>query len=370
MTQPDRALFGHFPALAGALPHRSVAELPTPVDLHPGADLGLNCAGLAVKRDDASSPLYGGNKVRKLEFLLADALERGCRAVATFGVAGSNHALATAIHARRLGLEAYSLLTHQSNAAYVARNLLAGHTAGAHLVAFDSEEAAAAGARRLVREGEARDAPVCVIPGGGSSPLGALGFVSAALELADQVAAGLLPAPELIYVALGTTGTVAGLMLGLALAGLDTEVVAVRVVREDIGSPSRILALQRGAARLLAPGVPGLDGDYEGRLPTLRHEFLGPGYARFTPEGVAAIAWARARLGIRLEGTYTGKACAALLADAGAGRLAGRQVLFWDTYSPAPAATAADYRDLPRAFHGYFERPVQPLDPEGYQSTR
>lgn len=365
--EPSRpALFDIFPEVEEHIPHLSLGRWPTPADLHDGKEAGFPCAELLVKRDDLSAEPYGGNKIRKLEFLLAEARARGARGVITFGVAGSNHALATSICARRCGLHSYSLLTRQSNASYVRRNLLVGLQAGASLIHCDSEAAAAAVSRDLLSRAQARGESLYVIAGGGSSPVGCLGFVSAGLELAAQLEQAGLEAPELIYLALGTVGTAAGLQLGLRLAGLDSRLVPVRVVREDIGSPARFRKLYRGTLELLSgAGADPLavDGD---EVPTIRHEFIGPGYARFTPEAMSAIDEARRRLGLKLDPTYTGKAFAALLSDLRAGRLRGRRVMFLDTYSSRPLppdALAADYRQLPAAFHWYFEHPVQPLDP-------
>jgi len=355
-------LFDACPAVADTLGRADLAELPTPLDVHGGSDIGLRVGRLLVKRDDVSGRLYGGNKVRKLEFLLGEAVRRGARGVLTFGVAGSNHALATSIYARVCGLESYSMLTRQSNAAYVRRNLLAGHRAGARLMAFDSEEAAGAGALRLIQAAGERGELIVSIPGGGSSPVGCLGFVNAGLELAAQIRQLGLPAPDRIYVALGTVGTAAGLLLGLRLAGLGSRVVAVRVVRPDVARPERLAGLFRDTRGLL-----GLGESPREEMPDVRHEFIGPGYARFTPEGVAAMAWARTALGLKLEGTYTAKAMAALLEDARQGVLEGRTVLFWNTYNSRSLpgdTTAADFRMLPEPFHYYFEQPFQPLDPE------
>ena len=366
MEHSRPALLDRFPELEEHLSHLSLGKWPTPVDLHDGIETGLPCAQLLIKRDDLSAKPYGGNKIRKLEFLLAEARATGARGVITFGVAGSNHALATSICARRCGLRSYSLLTRQTNASYVRRNLLAGLHAGASLIHCDSEAAAAAVSRDLVSQARARGESLYVIAGGGSSPVGCLGFVSAGLELAAQLEEAGLEAPELIYLALGTVGTAAGLQLGLRLAGLDSRLVPIRVVREDIGSPERFRRLYRGTLELLrAAGADPLavDGD---EVPSIRHEFVGPGYARFTPEAMSAIDEARRRLGLTLDPTYTGKAFAALLADLRAGRLRGRRVMFLDTYSSRPlppAALAVDYHQLPPAFHWYFEHPVQALDP-------
>lgn len=355
-------IFAAFPALRSAVGYTQLGTLPTPLDSYRGKDAGLRLDTLMLKRDDLSGRAYGGNKVRKLEFLLGDALRAGARGVVTFGVAGSNHALATSIYARASGLESYSMLTRQSNAAYVRRNLLRGLNAGAHLVPCDSESDAVQAAARVIREAAGQGELIVSIPGGGSSPLGCLGFVNAGLELAEQIRQRSLPQPDRIYLALGTVGTVAGLLLGLRLAGLSTQVTAVRVVREDIARPERMLGLLQGAGQLL-----GLERAPDVALPEIRHEFFGPGYARFTPEGVAAMEVARRTLGLKLEGTYTGKAFAALLEDCRNGRLEGKNVLFWNTYNsvpPPPEAMTEDYRSLPEPFHYYFLQPLQPLDPE------
>ena len=126
-------LFEHYHLLAHKLPYVSLGEFPTPVQKlnQLGRQLGLD--NLFIKRDDLSGKVYGGNKIRKLEFLLGDALRIGAKEVLTFGSAGSNHALATAIYARQLGLKSISMLVPQPNAHYVRRNLLMSYHCGAEL---------------------------------------------------------------------------------------------------------------------------------------------------------------------------------------------------------------------------------------------
>jgi len=117
------ALAQAFPALDEALPRVALAELPTPLTDVSALGTRLGIGSLAIKRDDLTSPIYGGNKVRKLEFLLADALARGCDAVATFGAVGSNHALATAVFAGRLGLGCHVILVPQPATPAIAPKL-------------------------------------------------------------------------------------------------------------------------------------------------------------------------------------------------------------------------------------------------------
>jgi D-cysteine desulfhydrase len=358
-------LFQHFPGLEADLPHLSLADWPTPVQRLGGLEGATGASALYLKRDDTAGERYAGNKLRKLEYLLADAKARGAARVMTFGAYGSNHALATAVHARAMGLGCISMLVPQVPSTKACRNLLASHAAGAELHHYPGEGAIADAVRYQRLRHERRDgvAPV-VVPGGGSSALGAVGFVGAGLELADQIAAGELPAPARIYIALGTTGTVAGLAIGLAAAGLGTEVMAVRVVQAEFGSRARLDRLIRETGELLA----GADPSFPRISPedchvTLRHDFFGGEYARYTPDSLDAVRRAWTTDGVRLEGTYTGKALAAMLADLGDADLRRQPVLFWNTYNSLPLRVdGIDYRSLPRPFHRYFECERQPLD--------
>lgn len=343
-----------FPGLAARVPHVPLALLPTPVER--AARLGQpGLAGLYIKRDDQSGSLHGGGKTRKLEFLLAEAKEAGARAVVTFGGAGSNHAVATALYASQVGLRAVLMLAAQPGSEHVRENLLAMQRAGAEIRLVPGVAEAEMRARRLWSRSAPDRAPF-VLAAGGTSPLGNLAYVNAALELAEQVAAGQMPVPDVLYVAMGTMGCVVGLAIGLKLAGLRTKVVAVRASSPETSSEARLFALARATvdhARELDPTFPAVQ---IGRAEvTIAGAYLGRGYAQPTAEGLAAIARARALEGLSLEPTYTGKALAALLASADA--LSGKVVLFWNTHNGRPLQTdGADPRSLPPGFWHYFAR--------------
>jgi D-cysteine desulfhydrase len=362
MIGPQKsALAAAFPALAARLPRTALAELPTPIVTAPALARHLGIGELRIKRDDLTSPVYGGNKVRKLEFLLADARARGCDAVVTFGTAGSNHALATAIHARRSGLGCYAVLLDQPVTPYVANTLRYHLHAGTRLVHAPNYKES----RRLTEELRAAHPGgpdrVYEIPWGGSSWVGAVGFVDAALELAAQLRERGAVAPDFRYLAGGSLGTAVGLMLGLGLADLPSRVVVARVVPGSVASAERFAELHAEANRRLHerdPAVPLLPSP----LPNLelRPESIGSGYAEATPEAMEAAAMVQELAGQRLETTYTGKAFAALIADARAGRLAGKRVLFWNTYNsaPYPAELAnVSLAALPPAFRRYLGSP-------------
>jgi D-cysteine desulfhydrase len=358
------ALFKHYPSLGAALPHLSLGDFPTPVHK---SELDGNWAELWIKRDDLSGRLYGGNKIRKLEFLLGDATRRGFRSVMTYGCAGSNHALATAIYAGKLGLRPISILLPQPPSRAVQRNLLRSAAAGAEIHYYRNVHFQKPGSRFVsLKERLFHGKRPYIIPPGGSSPLGALGFVNAAWELRDQIEAGVCPEPDLIYVALGTMGTAAGLALGLVSAGLKTRVQAVRVVPESIANRNTFDGLFHQTSRLLKRYEPDFSGIRNKKLPLdIRNAFYGEAYGLYTQEGMDAVRLARKRMDLYLEGTYTGKTFAALLHDAGEGRLKNRRILFWNTVNSVDFST--DIRDvpysrLPRSLYSYFRDPVQSLD--------
>ncbi len=371
---PALPLFEQYHLLGEKLPHVSLGEFPTPVQRleRLGAKLGID--RLYVKRDDLSGKLYGGNKPRKLEFILADAMRKGAREVMTFGAAGSNHALATAIYARTMGLRSISVLVPQPNAWYVRDNLLMSYYYGAELHSAGIGMGVAQGlpllcpatAYGLMRHGLRSGRFPYVIAPGGSSPLGVTGFVNAAFELGKQIASSEMPEPDYIYVACGTMGTAAGLLLGLRAAQLKSRVVSVAVASErfvNIRRMKRLIKRTNALLHSLDPSFPTFEFSTAGL--DIRHRYSGSQYALFTEEGTQAVSMMGVCEGIKLDGTYTGKALAALIDDARNGNLQGKAVLFWNTLnsrSRPESLSKLDYRDLPRCFHRYFEEEVQPLD--------
>lgn len=360
MTIP---LFDTYPRLRGALPYIALGALPTPVERWTALEQEIGIGTLHVKCDNVSGLLYGGNKVRKLEFLLGRTVQEGVKTVLTFGAAGSNHALATALYARGLGVNCVSMLVPQANAPSVQRNLLFAHRQGAELHLYPGRKRVALATlmqfQRLKRQ-QGRFPQV--IPPGGSSPTGCLGFVNAAFELRQQVEAGLLPEPGLIYVASGTMGTCIGLLLGLRACGLQSKVMATRVTSPPYTSAEKGRKLYQGTQTTLREADPTFPASsFPAEQFELRDEFLGEGYGLPTPGGAEAIAMAQ-QAGMKLEGTYTGKALAGLIADARAGKLREKNVLFWNTYNSRDFSAEirhVDYHALPSGFHPYFETGAQ-----------
>jgi 1-aminocyclopropane-1-carboxylate deaminase/D-cysteine desulfhydrase-like pyridoxal-dependent ACC family enzyme len=367
-------LFEQYPLLREKLAYVPLGEFPTPVQKLERLGVELGISQLYMKRDDLSGKLYGGNKPRKLEFILGDALRSKAKRVITFGGAGSNHALATAIYARRVGLKSISMLIPQPNARYVRRNLLMSHYCGAelHLCGAGLESVMnmplvyAATIYQLLRHRLKTGRFPYFIPPGGSCPLGAIGFANAALELRGQIASGEMPEPEYIYVAAGSMGSAAGLTLGLKAAGLRSGVVSVAVGSEKVTNTRGMIALIDKTNSLLCsldasfPRFEFPEADID-----IRHDYAGQRYALFTEKGMEAVSLMRECEGIKLDGTYTGKALAALRHDAKNGNLRGKTVLFWNTLNSRDFSddiSGLDYHAMPRPFHRYFEEEVQPLD--------
>ena len=311
-------LVQRYPALA-AIPRARLGRFPTPVERLEGF---RDVDSLWVKHEDLSSDVLGGNKVRSLEFLLGRVAAGD--SVLTLGGVGSTHILATAVHARRLGAKTIAVRwrhdMHPSawevaerSEAECAETVTASNIVTAMLP--------------LLRLRFTRGAHF--IPLGGSTPLGTLGHVNAALELAAQVDAGQLPHPVRLVVPLGSGGTAAGLALGFAIAGMETTVLGVRVGPRIGANRWRVLRLAEKTRQLIARytgrAPPGVRGD---RV-VVSHELYGGAYARPHPTAEHAAILVDALRGWRLDATYSAKAFAVALDMAAE---PGTPTLFWMTF--------------------------------------
>jgi len=275
-----------------------------------------------LKRDDIGSLGLMGNKVRKLEFTLGEALDAGAGTVVTLGAPQSNHARATAAAAARLGLDAVLVMGGQAPAGAPSGNLLLDALFGAEVVYADTDDWAqlAATAERIAGE----RAGAYTLPAGGSSPVGALGFVAAYSELLGQLDAAHLR-PRHVYHASTSGGTHAGLMAGHALAGRGP-----RPIGFDVG---QIVPDARGLVTWLANEAGKLAGADLGLVEDDAHldlSQLGDGYGAFTQGGTDAIALLARTEGVLLDPVYSAKGMAGLIEHVRAGRIDG-PVVFWHT---------------------------------------
>jgi len=324
-------LHDHFPGLD--LGHLRLGTTPTPVRPVDGELVG----GHEVWMKDESvfgDGAWGGNKIRKLEWIIPEAKRRGVRTLFTVGGIGTHWGLAAALYGREHGLHTMLGLVDQPVDDHVRDQLARLERSGAELHRYRDArrlKLAAAGliARALLRD---RRLP-WYLPAGGSNPFGALAYVDTALEIAGQVEAGLLAEPATVVTAVGSGGTAAGLALGLRLAGLRTRVFGVVVndafpldasVIADLANQTADLMRRRGAFFDLAPLEPA--------NVTMRTDWLGETYGDPTPASVRAVADAE-RDELHLEPVYTGKSLAAIR-DVGGTPGMPEPILWLNTHGP------------------------------------
>jgi len=376
-------LFLAYPQLKTSIPHIPLCDLPTPIIKLQNFGDFIGCKNVYMKRDDLTGKkinhndltkqntrdnfrLYGGNKPRKLEFLLAEALQHNTQTIITYGCAGSNHALATAVYAHKLGLKSILMLKPQPNSYVVRHNLLLDTYYGAQLQFFPDNIERDKAADELLKN----DTSAYRIPTGGSNAIGALGFVNAGFELAEQIKKGEISEPDLIYVASGSCGTAAGLLLGIKAAHLKSKLVAVCVEPEEekdefLLKIKNLFIETNQKLHALDTTFPMLEFPAEDLI--LNKKFCGTEYGLYTPEAVAAIQLFEQLEHIKLEGTYSAKPIAAIINDAAHDNtlsIKDKTILFWNTYCGIDYSYLTDgydYRNLPKEFHVYFEEDVQPL---------
>jgi 1-aminocyclopropane-1-carboxylate deaminase/D-cysteine desulfhydrase-like pyridoxal-dependent ACC family enzyme len=348
-------LFERYPELARNIDWMPLDTSVTRVERLPR----MGHENLWIKRDDILSPHYGGNKVRKLEFILGDAVQKGAKRIVTLGGIGTNHGLATAIFCRRLGIACTLILFDQQVTQFVRHNLSLFYHYGAEIIYRPGMVHAGLHYYLLNR---LRHPRAYFLPAGGSSLIGTLGFVNAAFELVRQVEAGEMPEPDYIFCATASNGTLAGLSLGFALAGFKTRVIGVRVGVDRIGpvqfnTPSAARAMMKGTYDLMKRNcrdVPGL----QIMPPLMLNDYVGAGYGIPIEKGLAAVERFKEEAGIKLEPVYTGKTCAAVLDFIKDAAHAHDTVLFWNTFNSADLSResqAVDYHKLPKELHHCFE---------------
>ena len=357
-------LFENYPKLKGRIPWIPLGNFPTPVQKLDNLGREIGAGSFYVKRDDLSSNIYGGNKIRKLEFLLAEARQRGANTLITGGGVGSNFSLATTIHGQRLGMRTILLLMDQPTAEYAKRNMLLDYYHQAKMLKTSSRlRRFMIGYQFLINIKPLKGKLPYVIVIGGSSELGSLGFINAAFELKKQVETGILPEPDYLFVAASSLGTFCGLWLGCQLANLKTKVVGVKVSSGNtIGAANKINNICQ-YLRKTDPGFPHLK--VSSSEVTILEDFRGERYAQFTKEGMKAILLMHSLEKIKLEGTYTGKTLAGTLDYIKKNHLEDRVLLFWNTYNSIDLSHLIkdiDYHKLPRPFHKYFELPNQEFE--------
>jgi L-cysteate sulfo-lyase len=327
-------------------PRVHFAHLPTPLEPMDRLSKYLGGPRLWIKRDDCTGLSSGGNKTRKLEFLMGDAVAKGADTIITQGATQSNHARQTAAAAAKLGMECHLLLedrTGNNSPDYTLNgNVLLDRLHGAHISKRPSGADMNAEMESLAADLRAKGKKPYVVPGGGSNPIGALGYANAAMELVAQANAMGLKIDHVVH-ATGSAGTQAGFVTGLVAihSGIPTLGISVRAPKEKQEAAVFDLA-QRTAEHL---GVPGI---VKREHVVANSDYVGPGYGLPTQGMRDAVKLVAQMEGILLDPVYTGKGMDGLIDHVRKGFFAkDANVVFLHTGGSAGLFGYPDAFDLP-----------------------
>jgi len=329
-------LFTRYPQIKQQLSPQQFACLPTPVKALPG--LGSNAW---IKQDDLTHPNYGGNKIRKLDFVLAEIKQKKKKHVITFGATGTNAGVATAMMCYRNQLKCTVYLFEQPLSQTVKNNLALMQAYGAELIYCGSLLKTVlsfyCSRYRLNKDSY-------FLWAGCSNSVATFAYINAAFELKQQIEDGELPEPEHIFVPVGSCSTLAGLTLGAQLSGLKSKVIGIRVAPAYLGpfpacTANEVNKVIKVAAKQMQDwGIEGL-----ATIPKCQFndDFYGDGYGIASKESLKAIETFEQQ-GIALENTYTGKAAAAYLQQLQHNDDSKpKPQLFWQTFNSADALAQA-----------------------------
>ncbi len=347
-------LFERFVRLREGVARVSLGHWPTPVDDAVAFAKAHGLASLHIKREDQACAECGGNKVRGLELLLAEARACDAKSIITLGSAGSHHISRTAYHAAKFDMRVTAVYLEQPPTAYAPRNISHAIRHGATYIHANFLTAVPKFLLAKARLSSGDGGSCYYMPPGGTSPLACIGHVNAALELRRQIDAGLLPAPDYIYVALGSLGTAAGLALGCRIAGLAARVVGVVVSYQWYCTRSRWTRMANRTLRLMRridPAVPWLP--LRKRDVDIVRTARGEGYALATEAGMSLADEMQRLEGLTLDAAYTSKVVDGMLQFIERGRLHDRRHLFWNTYAPMSEAKIEPEK-IPLPLRKYF----------------
>lgn len=372
MKQVVPILFRKYPNLKNKVPWIPLlTNLPAPIEKLTELEKEFNLKGgkLYIKRDDKNHHIYGGNKLRKFEFIFGKVLKRKYKGVATTGGIGTNHGLGCAIICRELNppLKCHLYLFHQPVTWHVQRSLLLFDYFGAklHLGKIDIVQFFKCLFFKLLHPRS-----YWMFPGGSpllgiGSSLGTVGFVNAVFELKMQIDQNVVPEPDTIFIAGGTVGTAAGLIVGCKLLGLKTKVHVVAIYTSLTSNPWAVKKIANKAIKYLRSKDKSIP-----KIKVNRDDFvfitgyLGSGYAIKTSKGQNAVDKVFELEGynkdFKLETSYTGKTMAAMFDYLKQQENKNKTVLFWNTYNSIDLdkylkETGFQYNILPKKFHKFYE---------------
>jgi 1-aminocyclopropane-1-carboxylate deaminase/D-cysteine desulfhydrase-like pyridoxal-dependent ACC family enzyme len=328
-------LFAYFPSLAKKTSYLPLGLLPTPLENHPELAQKLGLKSFLLKRDDLAGSLFGGNKVRKLEFLLSEATNQGADRVVTWGWPGSPHTTATAIYCHNLGLACTCMYLPNKNHTPSQDNLKLTKDHGA-----DEEMYRGHGERELAlykKNNDHRQATgksMYFVPESGADVLGALGFVNAACELVAQCKEQQLEIPEIIYLLTNSAASAAGFLVGLDLLCIKTAPVLVALNADEYPDQqqSKIEKLYAAIMQYISHVSLGVRTYKEPQNIILyKHGFTPPSHQALVQNAQETQSLAQKICGYRIDPIYATRLWAAFLLDCQDNNIANKRILLWNT---------------------------------------
>lgn len=333
MSQREAQLFNYFPKLKESLPWVQLIAEATPVHALPTLSKKWGNASIYVKREDKTDETYyGGNKVRNLEFILADAIQKNIRSLVSVVPYGSNFAAALSAQSKKLNLDVHlSQFIVQKNPQVVAHDnycLGAGAMTTNYPGKLSAPIAVLDGYAKMISSPFSPSKHYWVAPGG-SSMHGTLGHTQAVLELKSQIDRNEIPEPDFIIVGAGTCGTMAGMTAGLKLAGLKSKLIGVRAADPIVCNKSKVAGLTNEVFKFLQSPYR-VDADEI----CLMESPLNQGYGYPTGKAQDLISEFYSYEQIHLDTTYTSKVALFMKEQLLNNQFMGKKVLYWHTYSP------------------------------------
>jgi len=326
-------------------PRVPLAHLPTPLELLPNLTEHLGGPEIWVKRDDCTGLATGGNKTRKLEFSMGEALERGADTIITVGAVQSNHVRQTAAAACKLGMKCEVLLEHRvtdpSELYRTSGNVLLDRIFGANLREFSKGSDFDAAMEEVADEVRADGRKPYIVPGGASNPVGALGYVGCGEELLQQFDEQGLKVDHIVT-ATGSAGTHGGLVVGLRASGSNLPILGIGVNAPQDVQEERVYDLACETAELV--GKPGCVSREDIIADC---NYIGPGYGEPTEGMNEAVLMLARQEGLLFDPVYSGKALAGMIDHVRKGRFGtGERIVFLHTGGSAGLFAYADNLQL------------------------
>ncbi|MFX0000578.1 MAG: 1-aminocyclopropane-1-carboxylate deaminase/D-cysteine desulfhydrase [Candidatus Hodarchaeota archaeon] len=372
MKQEEPFLFQVYPNLKNKVPWIPLlTNVPSPVERLTELEKEFDLEGgeLYIKRDDKNNPIYGGNKLRKFEFIFGKILKKKKKGVVTIGGIGTNHGLACDIvcHELNPSLKCHLYLFHQPLTWHVQRLLLLFDYFGAKLHLGKGMVSTFV---KFLFSKLLHPKYFLILPGGSplfglGTSLGTIGFVNAAFELKSQIDQTIIREPDTIFVSGATVGTAAGLIAGCKLLGLKSKVHVVAVGPSLNANPSAIKRNANKALKYLRrkdKSIPSIKINEENFV--FITDYLGSGYGIKTIRGQNAVDKVVELEGhkrdFKLDTTYTGKTMAAMLDYLKLEKNKNKIMLFWNTYNSNDLDNYLkeinfQYKKLPKKFHKFYE---------------